>query len=62
VDYLEAQMREDTEAGRPDFLWAQRNAALVRSGEDDRAKAQEAQRAKASEQKRDATESGSHPL
>jgi hypothetical protein len=62
TDYLEELMRDESDANRGEFLFGARDAALVRSGEDDRNAAQRAQRNKASEDRRDAAESGAHPL
>ncbi|MCE9637430.1 MAG: hypothetical protein K8T90_17130 [Planctomycetes bacterium] len=61
-DYVEQLQREDAEAGLSDFLFEARYGSLVRSGEDDRGAALDAEREKASTDRRDASESGAHPL
>lgn len=61
-DYIEQLQREDAEANVGDFLFEARYGSLTRAGEDDRGASLDAEREKASTDRRDASESGAHPL
>jgi hypothetical protein len=62
TDYLDQSQREGADAARADLLFATRYGSLVRAASDDRAAALRAARDRASAQRRDAAESGAHPL
>lgn len=62
VEFLDELLREDTMAYRPEFLFLQRDASLVQSGETDREIALENERNDNSAARRSATESSAHPL